>query len=439
MNLHFPQNEVARAEEIEIACVPNQYLVPKDGTPISGLIQDHVVSGFLLTLPDTFLSKEDYQYLVLSAFALCSKKLRILPPAIMKPVRRWTGKQVISTVLINVLPKDCPLLNMKGAAKVSLQSWQVSGHEVPEFDLSESCVYIRSGELMCGVLDKAQYGANPYGLVHCVYELYGPRAACHLLSCFSRLFTTYLQQHGFTLGIEDVLVSEKADEVRRKIIMKLNRCGSSVVKEAFDLQTNDEETLRNALRSIHSKENSDNDVKHLDYCMKVNSVQMSCMLGQVELEGARVRPSVSGRTLPSFKKFDMSPRAGGFIAQRFLSGISPQEFFFHCIAGREGLIDTAVKTSRSGYLQRCLVKHLEALVVSYDLSVRDADGSIIQFQYGEDGFDIGKVQFLCSKSYPFLYENAEILRRSKLMQSTQVVSDKVSQRLFKKCIFVECV
>ena len=74
-----------------------------------------------------------------------------------------------------------------------------------------------------------------------------------------------------------------------------------------------------------------------------------------------------------------------------MTGIGPQEFYFHCMAGREGLVDTAVKTSRSGYLQRCLIKHMEGLKVHYDNTVRDSDGSIIQFYYGEDGLDPVKV------------------------------------------------
>jgi len=111
----------------------------------------------------------------------------------------------------------------------------------------------------------------------------------------------------------------------------------------------------------------------------------------------------TGRTLPCFLPYDPNPRAGGFISDRFLSGLRPAEFFFHCMAGREGLIDTAVKTSRSGYLQRCLMKHLEGLKVAYDYTVRDADSSIIQFYYGEDSIDPNKVKYL--EKFRFLAEN----------------------------------
>ena len=121
----------------------------------------------------------------------------------------------------------------------------------------------------------------------------------------------------------------------------------------------------------------------------------------------------SGRTLPSFLPFDPDPRADGFITDRFLTGIRPQEYYFHCMAGREGLVDTAVKTSRSGYLQRCLVKHLEELKVGYDHTVRDADGNVIQFLYGEDGVDPTKAAYLdcSSNSFNFFAKNEETLRK----------------------------
>lgn len=127
------------------------------------------------------------------------------------------------------------------------------------------------------------------------------------------------------------------------------------------------------------------------------------MLGQQELEGRRVPTMPSGRTLPSFIPYDPNPRSGGYITDRFLTGLRPQDFFFHCMAGREGLIDTAVKTSRSGYLQRCLMKHLEGLIVNYDFTVRDSDGSIVQFLYGEDSIDPTKKQFL--EKFGFLASN----------------------------------
>jgi DNA-directed RNA polymerase I subunit RPA1 len=97
-------------------------------------------------------------------------------------------------------------------------------------------------------------------------------------------------------------------------------------------------------------------------------------------------------------------RQGGRLHYRsLLTGIKPQEYYFHAMAGREGLIDTAVKTSRSGYLQRCLIKGMEGLKVEYDSSVRDSDGSMVQFLYGEDGLDVTKQKHLTD--FKFLAEN----------------------------------
>ncbi|GME92146.1 unnamed protein product [[Candida] boidinii] len=105
----------------------------------------------------------------------------------------------------------------------------------------------------------------------------------------------------------------------------------------------------------------------------VNVSQIMCLLGQQALEGRRVPVMVSGKTLPCFKPFETDARAGGYIKGRFYSGIRPQEYYYHCMAGREGLIDTAVKTARSGYLQRCLTKQLEGIHIGYDNSVRNGD------------------------------------------------------------------
>lgn len=136
----------------------------------------------------------------------------------------------------------------------------------------------------------------------------------------------------------------------------------------------------------------------------VNFSQISCLLGQQELEGRRVPRMSSGKTLPCFSPFDSEARSGGFVGDRFLTGLRPQEYYFHCMAGREGLVDTTVKTSRSGYLQRCLVKNLEPLRVAYDSTVRDdCDGSIVQFLYGEDGIDT--TQTGCLRTLPLLYYN----------------------------------
>lgn len=454
MNAHFPQNEIARSEAYNIMSVTKQYLVPKDGTPLSGLIQDHVISGVRMSLRGTFFTKSDYQQLVFQALPNHRGPIKLLPPTILKPLVLWSGKQVLSTIIINTTPKGKPCLTLIGKAKISSKAWQKTAPRPwkaggTPFNnpntMTEAEVVIRKGELLSGVLDKTHYGATPYGLVHCMYELYGGDSSSALLSSFSKVFTFYLQWIGFTLGVKDILVVEEADKKRDDYICLVRNAGKAAAVKATDLPADvDDEKLKETIEILHTKDpkfrtNLDRQYKTMldsytnninTACLSegllekfpynnlqlmvqsgakgstVNTMQISCLLGQIELEGKRPPLMISGRSLPSFPPHDVSPRAGGFIDGRFMTGIQPQEFFFHCMAGREGLIDTAVKTSRSGYLQRCLIKHLESLAISYDHTVRDSDNSVIQFAYGEDGLDVLKCQFLREDQFPFLDINS---------------------------------
>lgn len=444
MNVHFPQDEVGRAEAHQIVNANQQYVVPTSGDPIRGLIQDHIVSATLLTKRDTFLSKEEYQELVYSAcvssapttFTKGTRQPKVgiiehdrsivtLPPAILKPKPLWTGKQVITTVLSYVTFGRLPY-TVKNTGKVSGEYW---GRKSGELKLR-----IQDNELLHGVIDKAQFGK--YGLVHAFKEFYGAEAAGQLLSIFSRLFTSFLQMYGFTCGMADLLLIPQAEQLRHSILAAVTELGVSVHKRFIsidgDVEQGVDEFKLGIENAIQTKGQSA--TAYLDRMMSssmnvvtsdvnnglfpsgllkpfphnclslmtttgakgglVNFTQISSLLGQQELEGKRVPRMISGKTLPCFPPWDTTARAGGFITDRFLTGLRPQEYYFHCMAGRDGLVDTAVKTSRSGYLQRCLMKNLECLRVHYDHTVRNSDGSIIQFRYGEDGLDVMKTKYL---------------------------------------------
>ena len=331
--------------------------------------------------------------------------------------------------------------------------------------MADTEVIIRQGHLLCGLIDKAHCGATLASVVHCYYELYGKRCAADLISAFSKLFTLFLQYYrGFTLGIEDVLLLAPGVSHRRRLIDECrDNAGRKALEKTFPTaETGDEEVLMNEFgkafcsKAFDERLSKDMDLNYktsideyqnqiIKQCMShlfkqfpennlqfliqsgakgssVNAMQMSCLLGQQELEGKRPPMMPSGRTLPSFRPYEYSPRSGGFVDGSFLSGIRPQEYFFHCMAGREGLIDTAVKTARIGYLQRCLMKHLEGLVVNYDLTVRDSDGSVVQFQYGEDGLAVEKCTYLKEAYYPFLVAN-----------HSSILREEEYQRIVERC------
>lgn len=441
MNVHFPQNEIARAEASLIANTDNQYLVPTSGNPLRGLIQDHVVAGVWMTSRDTFFTRAEYQQILYGSLrpeqdGTGNGRILTVPPTVWKPVPLWTGKQVITTIMKN-LAVGRPAINLKSNAKVGGKYWGPDGKE-------EATVQFMDGELLTGVLDKSQFGASAYGMVHSVYELYGPESAGMLLSILGRLFTKFTQFHGFTCRMDDLRLTPEGDKLRRSLLDNGKSDGmeahidflglTDMAKEASEEELRKEFDLRmeEVARDDSKLAGLDNAMKGkvnkltssvIDKCIPnglvkkfpknnmqmmtvsgakgspVNVSQISCLLGQQELEGRRVPLMVSGKSLPSFLPYESSARAGGYIAGRFLTGIRPQEYYFHCMAGREGLIDTAVKTSRSGYLQRCLIKHLEGLRVHYDHSVRDADGSVLQFHYGEDSLDVIKQKHLFQFSF----------------------------------------
>lgn len=340
-----------------------------------------------------------------------------------------------------------PPMNLEANAKVPGNLWgrggyhgakaKKEGNEPEMSDIwsgaNENLVVINRNEHLAGCLDKAQFGASSFGLVHSCYELYGPTVAGQLLSVLGRLLVTYMQAfHGFTCGIDDLMLKPDAEKQRRLLLYAANDKAAKVTRQVVS-QGNaaDDEAVKNgmsearrnpdkaaelnakvkgAVSSIASRVIEsclpDGTIKPFPRnCMQlmtgsgargsnVNASQISCLLGQQELEGKRVPVMLTGRTLPSFARYDPSARAGGFIMDRFLTGIRPQEYYFHCMAGREGLIDTAVKTSTSGYLQHTLIKSLESLVVEYDYTVRDSDGSVVQFAYGEDALDVTKTAYL---------------------------------------------
>ncbi|EPQ30412.1 uncharacterized protein PFL1_01938 [Pseudozyma flocculosa PF-1] len=474
MNMHFPQSQAARSELYNIAFTDKQYLVPTSGEPLRGLIQDHVVAGVWMTSKNTLYTREEYQQMLYGALRpengyTGGGRVLTVPPAVVKPQPLWTGKQVISTVLLNLKPAKAHGINLVSKAKVGGRNW---GKD----HASEAEVIVEDGELLCGVLDKSQFGAVSKGLVHSVYEVYGPEYAGKLLSIFSRLFTKFLQANAFSCRMDDLMLTPEGDAQRRRILDERRAEGRTVALKTVGLENEDPtrpETDRNlrirleeVLRDRNKQAMLDSDMMGsvntitsslIDQCIPdflykkfphnnmqmmtvsgakgsmVNVSQISCLLGQQALEGRRVPVMISGKTLPSFKPFDTSARAGGFIGGRFLSGIRPQEYYFHCMAGREGLIDTAVKTSRSGYLQRCLIKHLEGAHVQYDHTVRNSDGAVLQFAYGEDALDTTKSAFL--NQFDFMAQNFDnFCKRYDPAQLADVMEAERAPKHMKKAL-----
>ncbi len=443
MNMHFPQNELARAEALQIADTDHQYLSGTAGKPLRGLIQDHISVSIWMCNRDTFFDRATYQQLIYNCLRpesghIVGDRILTVPPAVFKPVPLWTGKQVITTLLKNITPPGCGNLNITSRSSTSADRWGKGSEEAD--------VLFSGGEFISGVLDKSQIGPGGGGFVHSIHEAYGPTAAGKTLSALGRLLTKFLHMRAFTCGMDDLRLTPKGEQARKDQLEEAHRIGLEVASKYVSL---DEESVNatnsELLSRLEGVMRDDSKQAGLDMIMNsrsgklssaitnaclpvglvkqfprnqmqamttsgakgspVNANLISCNLGQQVLEGRRVPIMVSGKTLPCFRPFETDVRAGGYIVNRFLTGIRPQEYYFHAMAGREGLIDTAVKTSRSGYLQRCLIKGMEGLKVEYDTSVRDSDGSMVQFLYGEDGLDVTKQKHLTD--FKFILENIQ--------------------------------
>jgi len=483
MNAHFPQNEIARSEAYNIVNVCHQYLVPKDGSPLQGLIQDHVIAAVKMTMRGRFFTRADYQQLVYQALSDQVTKIKTVPPTILKPEMLWSGKQIVTTIILNLVPEGKVAPTLISSAKIKPgewerqppRQWRAGGSPFPKnsVKMTDSEVIFRQGDMVSGVLDKNQFGATAYSLTHAFFELYGGKYSGKLLSALSKIFTNFLHTEGFTLGVRDIVVTDAANQKRKQVMEETAQVGKSCAAKCFGIADPNDVTVeelnekladahREGIRVPQRRAEVDRAFKeklnpatnnmntacipkglvktfpenNLQLMVQsgakgstVNTMQISCLLGQIELEGKRPPLMISGKSLPSFRAYDTRPIAGGFIAHRFMTGIKPQEFFFHCMAGREGLIDTAVKTSRSGYLQRCLIKLLEGLVVNYDQTVRDSDGSVVQFQYGEDAMDVCKSQYLKPKTLDFLKDNMGSLTGEGAIQRAKTYSQPRSKEV----------
>lgn len=389
MNLHVPQSHETRAEVANLCAVPLNIVSPQKNGPLMGIVQDTMAGIYMMTRRDTML---DYEAVMNILLWVPGWDGVIPPPAILKPSPRWTGKQIVSLAFpagLNIVrPKD---------------------DHIPMQEEKEQGYVIMNGELVWGRVVKAVVGASGGGVVHCIYNDRGPEAAVEFFNAAQRIVCYWLLHNGFSVGIGDTIPDEPMVEGIAQKIIEQQEVIDGLVKEvqADELEPAPGMTIRETFESktkaaLDTARNQGGDVayKNMNACNNVgvmvkggskgsttNVSQMTAAVGQQSLEGKRLPFGFKYRVLPHFPKDDYSPASRGFVENSYLRGLTPQEFFFHAMGGREGLIDTAVKTAETGYIQRRLVKALEEVMIKYDSTVRNSLGDILQFTYGEDGLD----------------------------------------------------
>ncbi|KAF1744812.1 hypothetical protein MXB_3507 [Myxobolus squamalis] len=325
MNIHVPQTQEARAEAYHLMGVKNNITTPRNGDPLISSIQDFITGSFILSSKNIFIGYNKFSSAVSSFLTGVDKNVAIglIIPAILKPIVLWTGKQVISCML-NPTPSCLVNINIRAKGK--------------EYTKEEELCHKDS-------LDKASIGPGSKNTIfYAILKQYGADLCAQIMLRLCRISTYFLTLYGFSIGIDDVKASLDLMKQMNILVDKgYSKCNEYIV----------------------------------DCQEKRLATQPGCTLEE---------------TLENFlplvvHRFSKIPEAKGFVKNSFYTGLTPTEFYFHTMAGREGLVDTAVKTAETGYMQRRLVKCLEDLCVQYDNTIRNSSRQVVQFIYGGDGLD----------------------------------------------------
>lgn len=392
MNLHVPQSEEARAEAMLLMRVQEQLISPRFGGPIIGGLRDFITGVYLLTKDDTTLTKQEFSnYAMLGGY---DEKLPE-PKINSKNGLLYTGKQLFSLFL----PSDFNF--------VMTSKWS-RGTNGKQKD-----VVIKNGELVSGVIDKTGIGAEePESILHRIAKDYGNEKANKFLNSVLIIIKQFITDYGFSYGYSDLELSEKdrqaidndlqqtyktvAEIIAEKNKGTLKGLRGMTIAETAEAKITYELAKARDRAGITANSNlaDDNAGKIMATTgargSALNVGQMAGALGQQSRRGKRLHTGYGNRTLPHFKEHDDNPDSHGFVKSNFRDGLSVLEFFFHAMGGREGLVDTAVRTQQSGYMQRRLINAFEHIRLEYDGTVRDPHGHIMQFLYGEDGIDVAK-------------------------------------------------
>jgi len=391
MNLHMPQDEESEAELKNLAAVPYQIISPANNASIVGVFQDSLLGAYRFTRPDIKFDQREAMNLLMS--------FNKVDTSLLKKKKEITSFDIMSQIM--------PPITMKFGNK-----WFEDSGE--EYSKSNHVVEISAGKYVRGQMEKGVLGGGGNGLLQRICNYYGNMASADFVDNLQNVVTEYMKTSAYSVGISDLISDSETNEKIAQTITNKKKDVKNLIDQThlgiFENKTgksNEEEFETQVTNILNNATNEAGKIgrKSLDKSNRfvimvnagskgsdINISQMISCLGQQTVDGKRIPYGFENRTLPHYTKFDDSPTARGFVESSFISGLTPEELFFHAMGGRVGLIDTAVKTSQTGYIQRRLIKGLEDLKVEYDMTVRNNKQKIVQFQYGDDGIDTVRVE-----------------------------------------------
>ena len=400
MNMHVPQSLQTISELKHLALVPTQIVSPQEGKPVIGLVQDALLGSSRLTLEDDnlkdlmevsiegvnsfIINKKDTMSLMMWNTSFNSLQGDLSQPLKKDGCEYWTGRQIFSSVL-------------------------------PDVNISGDGLDINMGEIKKGYLVKKHLATSSGSIVHVVFNDLGKEYAAEYLNNCQGISNAFLLKTGFSVGVSDLIINKNVVSHIKEVIEnkknnvnnilmniqkgQLERKYHTSLNEEFETLVTNELNQANDQVGTITKESlnvvDNRFVNMIEAGSKgniINIAQMIACVGQCAVDGKRIPKHYKNRTLPHFTQFDDSSESRGFVENSFYKGLKPYEFYFHAMGGREGIIDTAVKTSETGYIQRRLIKALEDVKVNYDMTLRNHNDEIIQFLYGEDGLESSKLE-----------------------------------------------
>jgi DNA-directed RNA polymerase II subunit RPB1 len=390
MNLHMPQNELSESELRNLAAIPYQIISPSSNAPIIGIYQDSMLGSYLFTQKDIEFNPRQAMNLLMGYSNVDMKKL----------------SEKASITSFDILSQITPPISLKYKTKLF--------EDGEDATTSNNILEITDGKYIRGQADKGVFGSGTKGILNRICNDFGNMACSNYIDDLQQVITEYMKTNAYSVGISDLISDrETTEKVSHVILSKMgdvkdiidkvhlgileNNSGKTNAQE-FEIQVGNvlnnaaSETGKIGIKSLDASNRFVKIVKSGSKGSMLNISQMISCLGQQSIDGKRVPYGFDSRTLPHFSKYDDSPEARGFVKNSYISGLTAPELFFHAMGGRMGLIDTAVKTSTTGYIQRRLVKGLEDLKVEYDGTVRNNMGKIIQFLYGEDGAETTRIE-----------------------------------------------
>ncbi len=377
MNLHVPQTEEARAEAEILMEVQTQIISPRYGLSVIGCIQDAISGNYVLTKFIDLPRKEAAELLYSAGIDDFSK---------LGTKKILNGREIFSSIL----PED---LDFEGKAK------------------DGTPVVIKKGKLVEGVIDDNAFGSEKALLFRRIHKKYGKDFTLKLMEQVSLLGIETLLKYGLSSGLSDIDMPKEATEKIEETLTKAKQATEDLIKQFRDGELeilpgrSMEETLELKIMEVLNKARNETGNIAQEYAKvsattimarsgarggPLNMAQMAACVGQQAMRGKRIGKGYKGRTLSCFKEKDLSAEARGFVENSFKKGLTPAEFFFGSITGRDSLMDTALRTPKSGYLYRRLANAMQDLKVEYDGTIRDSAKKVVQFKYGEDGIDVSR-------------------------------------------------